>query len=167
MKRKPQASPINGDSIMKAATSSTVDHFTADSPAAEIPAPVIPPIRAWEEDVGRPQYQVIRFQLIAPMREQSTIMGIISACTKSSLIILLMVLATATPKPKAAMKLKKAANATAFLGERTLVETTVDIAFAESWNPFVKSKISAMNMIAMTMIRVAVSMTRALLFTNA
>jgi hypothetical protein len=63
-------------------------------------------------------------------------------------MILAMVLATATPNPNAAAKLKKAANITAFLGERTFVETTVDIEFAESWNPFVKSKIRAMTMMA-------------------
>jgi hypothetical protein len=43
-----------------------------------------------------------------------------------------MVLATATPNPKAAIKLKKAANITAFRGERTFVETTVEMEFAES-----------------------------------
>ena len=47
-------------------------------------------------------------------------------------MVLLIVEATATPKPKAAMKLKNAANATAERGERTLVETTVEIELAES-----------------------------------
>ena len=47
-------------------------------------------------------------------------------------MILLIVLATATPNPNAATKLKKAANATALRGERTFVDTTVDIEFAES-----------------------------------
>ena len=41
------------------------------------------------------------------------------------------------------MKLKNAAHMTAKRGERTLVETTVAIEFAESWKPFNKSKISA------------------------
>jgi hypothetical protein len=51
------------------------------------------------------------------------------------------------------MKLKNAANTTALRGERTFVETTVDIELAESWNPLVKSKKSAtpiMNMISPT-----------------
>ena len=61
-------------------------------------------------------------------------------------MILLMVLATATPNPNAAMKLKNAAKTTAFRGDRTLVETTVDMEFAESWNPLVKSKTSAIPM---------------------
>jgi len=65
-------------------------------------------------------------------------------------MILLIVLATATPKPKAAMKLKNAAKITAFRGESTFVDTTVEMALAESWNPLVKSKTSAIPMI-MTM----------------
>ncbi len=65
-------------------------------------------------------------------------------------MILLTVLATRTPNPNAAMKLKKAANTTAFRGERTRVETTVEIELAESWNPFVKSKTSATPMIMTT-----------------
>ena len=59
-----------------------------------------------------------------------------------------MVSATATPKLNAARKLKKAANSTAFRGESTFVDTTVEIELAESWKPFVKSKMSAMKMIA-------------------
>jgi hypothetical protein len=43
--------------------------------------------------------------------------------------------ATAVPNPKAAAKLKKAAQTTAFAGERTRVETTVAIEFAASWKP--------------------------------
>ena len=43
-----------------------------------------------------------------------------------------MVLATAVPKRKAATKLKKAAQITASLGERTRVETTVAMLLAAS-----------------------------------
>ena len=67
MKRNPQARPIMGERTMKRATCPTVDHLIAAKPAAEIPAPVMPPIRAWEEEVGRPKNQVIRFQEIAPI----------------------------------------------------------------------------------------------------
>ena len=45
------------------------------------------------------------------------------------------VLATAVPKPKAAMKLKTAAQMTAWPGLRTRVETTVAIELAASWKP--------------------------------
>ena len=55
-----------------------------------------------------------------------------------------MVLATAVPRKKAAMKLKNAAQMTASRGERTRVETTVAMEFAASWNPLMKSKASAM-----------------------
>jgi hypothetical protein len=43
-----------------------------------------------------------------------------------------MVLATAVPKVKAATKLKKAAQITAILGDKTRVETTVAIELAAS-----------------------------------
>ena len=150
MKRKPTIIPMIGEITMNSATTATVESFTAATPAAAIPAPVSPPIRACDEEVGRPAYQVIRFQPIAPIRAASMMNGTISAGTTFRLMILLIVLATRTPNPKAAMKLKKAANATARLGERTRVETTVEIELAESWNPFVKSKSSAIPMITTT-----------------
>ena len=45
------------------------------------------------------------------------------------------VVATWTPKPNAATKLKKAAQATACVGVRTRVETTVAMELAASWKP--------------------------------
>src|SRR5262249_58109503 len=42
------------------------------NPAFEIAAPAYPPISAWEELVGSPRYQVIRFQETAPTRPAST-----------------------------------------------------------------------------------------------
>ncbi|HSG39827.1 MAG TPA: hypothetical protein VLE27_09340 [Thermoanaerobaculia bacterium] len=41
------------------------------------------------------------------------------------------------------MKLKNAAQATAFWGESTRVETTVAMELAASWKPFRKSNVSA------------------------
>ena len=58
-----------------------------------------------------------------------------------------MVLATAVPKRKAATKLKNAAQATASRGDRTRVETTVAMEFAESWNPLRKSNVRANSMV--------------------
>jgi hypothetical protein len=49
-----------------------------------------------------------------------------------SMMPLPIVLATCRPKKRNAIKLKKAAQITAALGDRTLVETTVAIEFAES-----------------------------------
>ena len=54
-----------------------------------------------------------------------------------------IVLATAVPNVKAATKLKKAAQKTARSGDRTRVDTTVAIEFAESCIPLMKSKTSA------------------------
>jgi hypothetical protein len=52
--------------------------------------------------------------------------------TLISIIPAPMVVATAVPNVKAAMKLKKAAQITALPGERTRVETTVAIELAAS-----------------------------------
>src|SRR5262245_45816134 len=53
------------------------------------------------------------------------------------------VVATSTPKPNAATKLKKAAHTTACSGVSTRVETTVAMELAASWKPLMKSKTSA------------------------
>src|SRR5688572_16955382 len=57
-----------------------------------------------------------------------------------------IVLATFVPKMNAAMKLKNAAHATACVGVRTRVATTVAIELAASWKPLRKSKTNAMKM---------------------
>src|SRR4030095_8096226 len=54
-----------------------------------------------------------------------------------------IVWATAVPKIKTARKLKVAAQYTASRGVSTRVETTVAMAFAESWKPLIKSKTRA------------------------
>jgi hypothetical protein len=56
-----------------------------------------------------------------------------------------IVLATDVPKTANAIKLNVAAQITAWRGVRTRVETMVAIEFAASCIPFVKSKISAIN----------------------
>ena len=53
------------------------------------------------------------------------------------------VFATAVPNVNAATKLKNAAHATACIGERTLVDTTVAIEFAASCQPLEKSNAKA------------------------
>src|SRR5512136_708951 len=146
MKKNPMVIPMTGDRTMKVTTKITVEILMAAIPDEAIPAPKSPPMMAWEEEVGRPSHQVMRFHPMAPMRAARCIQGMELMGTKSSLTRLLMVLATATPKAKAATKLKTAAKRTACLGERTLVDTTVEMAFAESWKPFVKSKARATRM---------------------
>src|SRR5207245_11005800 len=45
----------------------SADHLTPPSPpAAAIPAPQRPPIKAWVELLGNPRYHVMRFHAIAP-----------------------------------------------------------------------------------------------------
>ncbi len=61
-----------------------------------------------------------------------------------------IVLATAVPNMNAATKLKNAAQKTAAKGDRTRVDTTVAIEFAESCIPLMKSKTSAIPMMKRT-----------------
>jgi hypothetical protein len=49
--------------------------------------------------------------------------------------------------------LKKAAQATAVIGDSTRVDTTVAMEFAASWKPLMKSKASATTMRPMTTAR--------------
>src|SRR5881397_1433889 len=92
---------------------------------------------AWEDDVGSPSHHVMRSHTIASTMARST----------SPFPI---VLATAVPNTKTAMKLNVAAQTTAADGDRTRVETTVAMEFAASWNPLTKSKASATRTIART-----------------
>ena len=99
------------------------------SPALITAAPAKPPMRAWDELVGRPQYQVMRFQTMAPINAAKTTAW---STTLDSTTPLPTVVATLTPKPNAAMKLKNAAQATACMGDRTRVDTTVAMELAAS-----------------------------------
>src|SRR5437870_7217999 len=117
------------------------------SAARAIAAPAYPPIRAWEEEVGRPHHQVRRSHTIAPARPAITTYCVTSS---SRIMPLPMVLATAVPRKKAATKLKNAAQITANLGESTRVETTVAMLLAASWKPLRKSKIRAVVTVTMS-----------------
>src|SRR5271157_1883772 len=78
--------------------------------------------------------------MIAPPRaDRITRLSTMSIWT----IPLPIVCATAVPTKNTAAKVKKAAQMTAYFGERTRVETTVEIELAESWKPLRKSKTSA------------------------
>src|SRR5580765_7826902 len=95
---------------------------------------------ACDDDEGRPYHQVVRFQVIAPIRPARTSIGV---TTEGSTTPFPMVLATWTPKTRKATKLKKAAQITAARGESTRVLTIVAIEFAASWEPLLKSNASA------------------------
>ena len=157
MKTKPRTSPRIGATRMKISVfvhppgmiTSNARPQPRRMAARAIAAPAYPPIRAWEEDVGRPHIQVRISHTMAPIRPAKTTYCV----TMSSWIMPLpMVWATAVPNMKAAMKLKKAAHMTASLGERTRVETTVAMLFAASWNPFRKSKARATRTVMRTSI---------------
>src|SRR5260370_28278764 len=85
----------------------------------------------------------MRFQAMAPRRPARITSWVTML---KSIIPLPMVLATPVPSTKAATKLKKAAQSTAFWGESTRVETTVAMELAASWKPFRKSKTRATRM---------------------
>src|SRR5258708_4123221 len=127
---RPIVSPINGAKKMKRTVLPMPAHSKADMPGLTNAAPTMPPIRACDELVGRPQYQVTRSHAQAAMRAEairrlSTIAG--------STIPFPIVAATFRWKTRNAMKLKKAAQMTAICGVSTRVETTVAIAFAASY----------------------------------
>ena len=98
-------------------------------PAFAHAAPARPPTRVWEELEGSPNRHVIRFHVIAAERAAAMTVRLMTSGLTTPLP---MVVATFNGKITNATKLKKAAKATAVNGERTFVETTVAIEFAES-----------------------------------
>src|SRR5881397_2121054 len=137
---KPTVSPITGASTMKTPILIRPAPMSDPNPALATAAPANPPINACDELVGNPQYHVIRSQTMAPTSPARIIHW---STTFDSTTPLPTVLATCTPKPKAATKLKKAAHTTACSGVSTRVETTVAMELAASWNPLMKSKMRA------------------------
>ena len=95
---------------------------------------MIPPIKAWEEELGIPYHQVKRFQKIAPTRAATIISPLIisGAVTISPPIVLATPVLTIAPK-----KFNVAAIITAVFGAMARVDTDVAIALAVSWNPFI------------------------------
>jgi hypothetical protein len=137
---RPSAIPIAGDKTIKTAVFMIPFQTRTLIPPSMTPAPMRPPMRACEELLGRPKYQVMIFQVIAPPSAARTIE---SFTTAGLTMPVPMVLATWTPTKKTAANSKKAAQMTAYLGGRTLVDTMVEIALAESWKPLRKSNAKA------------------------
>ena len=111
------------------------------SPALAMPAPTRPPISACELLDGMPSHQVTRFQTIAPISAPKITRGVDDAAP--SMMPVPIVSATCRPKNRKAMKLKKAAQTTAYCGRSTRVETMVAMELAASCRPLRKSKASA------------------------
>ena len=92
-------------------------------------APMNPPISAWEELLGKPRYQVSRFQTMAPVSAARRTVSLMAwAATISSP----MVLATATPKTNGPTKLASAVIPSARRGESARDEIMVATTLLES-----------------------------------
>ena len=104
--------------------------ITALPPAAARVAPTTPPISAWEELDGSPKYQVMTFQVIAPISPPNTIAGACST-TFGSTIPLATVAATFS-ETNAPTKLRSDAIAIAIRGGTARVEIDVATTFAVS-----------------------------------
>ncbi len=115
---------------------------TALEPLAAHVAPTSPPMSAWDELDGMPKYQVIRFQAIAPMSAAKTMFSVVS----DELTIPLAIVVATLSDRNAPAKFRSAATVTATRGGSARVAMVVAIAFAVSWNPFVKSNASAVPM---------------------
>ena len=126
--------------------------WTTLTPALTIAAPSKPPIRAWEELDGNPKSHVSKFQITAESKAQKiTVNVIMSALTIPEPIVF----ATCVPV-KAPINSRLAPKRTACLGDKTFVDTTVAIALAQSWNPFINSNTSAINTTAAKINRVII-----------
>src|SRR3954471_15155664 len=118
----------------------------ASGPEATNTETTMPPMSACDDDEGRPNHHVARFQAIAPIRPANTTVGV----TASASTMPLATVAATSSEMNAPTKLKTADIATAARGDSARVEMLVAIALAVSWNPLVKSNASA---VATTMYR--------------
>ncbi|OPY16238.1 MAG: hypothetical protein A4E74_01962 [Syntrophus sp. PtaB.Bin075] len=121
--------PMTGETTMKMVVLVMPFQTRTSVPPFTIPAPISPPISAWDELLGNPKYQVMRFQIMAALSVAK--MSRLSIM-RGSMMPVPIVLATGTPIKRKAIKLKNAAQRTAYFGESTRVETTVAMEFAES-----------------------------------
>jgi hypothetical protein len=106
----------------------TVEKFTAFTPAPTMTAPINPPNNACEDDDGNPTNQVNKFHKIAPTNPANTNVGVTNA---SFTIPPEIVFATSVDK-NAPATLSTAAIPTATFGFNAPVATDVAIAFALS-----------------------------------
>ncbi|VXC91901.1 hypothetical protein SPHINGOT1_250023 [Sphingomonas sp. T1] len=135
------SSPTAGETKIALTVLITPLQTIAPKPILATPAPSSPPISAWLLLEGMPSTQVMTFHAIAPISAAKiTCASITCAWTMP----VPTVCATWRPKTAKAMKLKNAAQSTAYWGFNTRVETTVAIEFAASCRPFRKSNSSAM-----------------------
>ena len=139
MRRRARRNPNSGESTMNAPVVINPGHTIELRPALTRPAPTKPPIRACELLDGMPAHQVSKFQKIAPISAPKITCGSI---TSAETMPTPTVRATWTPNTRKAMKLKNAAQATAYRGRSIRVETRVAMEFAVSCKPLRKSNAS-------------------------
>jgi hypothetical protein len=130
----PNNAPMRGAKNINIIVFIHPDVITAAIHPLATAAPRYPPRSACEELVGRAIHQVIRFHVIAPNNPEKITRGV-TKCL--SIMPLPIVFATAVPTMNMAIKLKKAAQITAYFGESTRVATTVAIELALSCIPLV------------------------------
>src|SRR5450759_1194460 len=121
--------PSNGAITIKTTILITPAIITELHPELATAAPTNPPTSVCEELEGKPNHHVTRFHAIAATKADAITVRFITSGLMTPFPI---VVATLRGKTKNATKLKKEAIPTAATGERTLVETTVAIEFAES-----------------------------------
>ena len=95
-----------------------------------------------ELDAGIPRYHVPKFQMIAAMRSARTAHipnAILELAILSRGRSFMIPIATPVPPMTTQRKLKNAASATAFFGEREFEYMTGATAFAVSWNQLMNS----------------------------
>src|SRR3954471_22884808 len=105
--------PASGDSTIASNVFDSPLQTAAETPALAMPAPTNPPIKACELLDGMPSPQVIRFHTMAPTSAPNITWA---SMTLGSMIPVPMVLATCRPNTRKAMKLKNAAQSTAYCG---------------------------------------------------
>src|SRR5688572_11271880 len=115
-------------------------------PAVASAAPHKPPMSAWLELLGRPMYQVNRFQMIPLASAQATVVALIKEVSTRPEPI---VLATAVPI-SAPIKFHEAESRIACRVESALVATLVAMALAVSWKPLMYSNARAIMMTQIT-----------------
>src|SRR6266567_3525943 len=132
--------PSSGESTIAARVFDSPLQTTTAMPALAIPAPSRPPISAWELLDGMPKNHVTRFQTMAPVNAPNTTRA---STICASTMPVPSVCATCSPNTRKAMKLKNAAQPTAYCGRSTGVDTMVATEFAASWKPLRKSNARA------------------------
>src|SRR5919202_1916687 len=138
--RKPITSPARGESRPGSTTLWMMPWpWTKAGPWATSMAPIKPPMRACEEELGKPRRHVIRFHAMAPTRAAPTRVSVtLSVCTMP-----LPTVAATFVVRNAPARLSTAESRTAVRGLSARVETEVAMALAVSWKPLVKSNVSA------------------------